>query len=103
MGAGSDRFDRWKKGDWLTLCDVCGFKHYASELRERWDGRMVCRQDWELRHPQDLIRLPRAERGIPWARSWNTAMDKFVGTNLNPVGPSQPVNSTFVLGPGQLG
>ena len=60
--------NRYKPGDWLADCDVCGFTYYASELRKRWDGFMVCSSDYEERHPQDLLRIPRSERPIPWAR-----------------------------------
>jgi hypothetical protein len=31
-------------------------------MRKRWDGLLVCRKDWEPRHPQELIRVP-AETG----------------------------------------
>lgn len=55
-------------GDWNAVCDVCGSKFKASELRKRWDGFRVCDADYEQRHPQDLIRL-RAEKSAPsWSR-----------------------------------
>lgn len=60
--------DYFKKGDWNAICDVCGFKFKASQLRKRWDGFMVCSVDYEERHPQDLLRIPRSERPLPWAR-----------------------------------
>lgn len=60
--------DYAKIGDWNALCDVCRFKFKASELRRRWDGRMVCEADFEERHPQDLIRIPQERIATPWAR-----------------------------------
>jgi len=39
-------------GDWYVVCDVCGFRYHASELRKRWDGLMVCDKDYEIKHPQ---------------------------------------------------
>jgi hypothetical protein len=60
--------NRYKKGDRLADCDVCGFTYYASQLRKRWDGVMVCAADYEERHPQDLLRIPRTERPVPWTR-----------------------------------
>lgn len=48
-------------GDSNGVCDVCGFDYKQSQLRKRWDGAMVCNQDWESRHPQDQIK-PRSER-----------------------------------------
>ncbi len=48
-------------GDSKAQCDVCGFDMHQSMLRKRWDGAMVCSQDWEARHPQDLVKA-RSER-----------------------------------------
>jgi len=57
----------WKRGKWLAICDVCGFEHYNTELKKRWDGLMVCKDDWEPRHPQDFVRSVK-ESTIPWSR-----------------------------------
>lgn len=35
-------------GDWNAICDVCGQKYKASQLMKRWDGLMVCKEDWEV-------------------------------------------------------
>jgi len=48
-------------GDSNSICDSCGFKFKHSQLRKRWDGAMVCSKDFELRHPQDTIKI-RPER-----------------------------------------
>lgn len=47
--------DQFILGDTNAICDVCGFKYKGSELKKRWDGAMVCRYDFELRHPQDSV------------------------------------------------
>jgi len=57
----------YKKGCWNAICDVCGFEFKSDKLKERWDGLMVCREDWETRHPQDFVR-PVKESVIPWSR-----------------------------------
>lgn len=67
----------WKSGEWNALCDVCGHKYKASELRQRWDGLMVCRDDWETRHPQELIRPIPDQNKLPWTRP--EATDSFIG------------------------
>lgn len=51
----------YSPGDYLVICDVCGFKYKRSQTRKRWDNMIVCDKDYEERHPQDLIRI-RAER-----------------------------------------
>ena len=48
-------------GDSKSVCDVCGFHYKHSQLRKRWDNAMVCPEDWEPRHPQDMIK-PRPEK-----------------------------------------
>ena len=58
----------YKAGDWNAICDECGFKFKASQLRKRWDGYMVCKDDWEIRHPQDSLRGRRDDQSVPWSR-----------------------------------
>lgn len=55
-------------GDWNAICDCCGFKFKASELRKDWRGLMVCAQDYEPKHPQLMIRIPKDDPSVPWAR-----------------------------------
>lgn len=55
-------------GDWNVICDVCGHKYKASQLMKRWDGLMVCQEDWETRHPQELIRPIKERNSVPWTR-----------------------------------
>ena len=50
------RYHLYVKGDWKAVCDICGREFLMSELRRRWDGFMVCSNDWEPRHPQDFVR-----------------------------------------------
>ena len=47
------------RGNWIAICDACGRKFKASILQKRWDGLMVCPDDWEPRQPQDFV------RGVP--------------------------------------
>ena len=64
-------------GDWNALCDSCGRKFKASSLKKRWDGLIVCREDWEQRHPQDLLRVQREQISVPWSRPY-PAEDTFI-------------------------
>lgn len=56
MTGHSGRRNGYRAGDFLRVCDVCGFVFYASETRKRWDGMIVCEPDFESRHPQDFVR-----------------------------------------------
>jgi hypothetical protein len=60
--------DYYKKGDWNAICDVCGFKRKASEMKMRWDGIMCCPEDWEPRQPQDFVRGVPDDQTVPWTR-----------------------------------
>ena len=62
------KYGWWRSGDYNTICDVCGFKYKASELQQRWDGLMVCAPDWEMRHPQEMIRPIPDQNKLPWTR-----------------------------------
>ena len=84
--------DYFKLGDWNAVCDTCGFKFKASQLKKRWDGLMVCSKDWEPRHPQDLIKAPTETPGVPWSRPERedvyvdvTYVGSDVGTQSNTV------------------
>lgn len=59
------------------MCDSCGRKFKASSLQKRWDGLIVCREDWEQRHPQDLLRVQREQISVPWSRPY-PAEDTFI-------------------------
>lgn len=56
--------NEYRHGDNNVICDVSGRKVKASETRKRWDGLVVCREDWEPRHPQDFVR-GRRDRQVP--------------------------------------
>jgi hypothetical protein len=59
---------KFKQGDYWAICDRCGFKHYASNLRDEWTGLKVCGECFETRHPRDFERIPRTESPPPWTR-----------------------------------
>lgn len=67
----------YKKGDWSAICDSCGMTFFASDLRKRWDGLMVCSKDFEVRHPQDFVRVKVDIQAVPWTRPESS--DIFVG------------------------
>jgi hypothetical protein len=60
---------RFVKGEWNAACDECGFVFKASQLRRRWDGATVCKDDYESRHPQDLLRVRPEKKSVPWVRN----------------------------------
>lgn len=99
------------KGDWLAVCDECGQRYRASQLRKRWDGLMVCSKDFELRHPQEFVRAKPDVQSVPWTRPESTnytylqqqypwvagfAIAGFMTGGTNP-GPGPIPTGTFTL------
>ncbi len=55
-------------GEWISNCDICGFRFHSSDLKENWQGLMVCREDFEVRHPQDFLKGVPDDPSVPWSR-----------------------------------
>ena len=76
----------YKLGTWNAICEVCGSRFKNDELLMRWDNKMVCRNDYEVRHSLDFIRSSQRELSVPWTRP--EAADQFISvTYFNPVVP----------------
>lgn len=63
----------FEKGQWNALCDRCGFKFKARQLRLEWTGLRTCcgagtNDCWEERHPQESVRGQADRQAPPWAR-----------------------------------
>lgn len=82
-------------GNWKVTCHVCGFWYPSSEIRRRWDGLLVCGDDWETRHPQTLIKV-HGETAVPDFVSKDASPDTFQGS-------CDIVSSSGYAGLGQAG
>jgi hypothetical protein len=52
--------NRYVPGTYKRECDVCGWDYLRSELKERYDGAIVCSKDFELQHPREKsFRIPK--------------------------------------------
>ena len=69
-------------GQWKVVCDVCGREFKANQLRQRWDGLMVCQGDYEPRQPQDFVRGVADKMAPPWARPESSDVFAFVCTPI---------------------
>jgi hypothetical protein len=47
----------YRSGSHWADCFSCGFAFRAEDLKETWDNRWVCDEDFEVRHPQDFLRV----------------------------------------------
>lgn len=71
--------DEQRPGDWRFICQMSGFKGWASESALTWDGRRVLRRflgEEGQRHPQDLVRGRPDDQRVPWSRP--EATDTFL-------------------------
>jgi hypothetical protein len=66
----------FKSGSWNANCDICGFRFKAEQLRKDWRGLMVCEKDYEMRNPQDFLRISPEHVVPPWTRPEGT--DTFI-------------------------
>jgi hypothetical protein len=63
-------------GDWWINCDVCARKIKASKSKHRWDGYIVCPEDYEERHSLDFLRVKPDKLTVPFIR---LPVEDFVG------------------------
>lgn len=84
----------YDSGDWWIICDVCSKKIKASESKQRWDGLIVCPDDWELRHPQDFLKVKEDKITVPFSRPRPT--DSFIFS-------CDPISSSSIAGYSKVG
>lgn len=78
-----------KSFEYNTICPVCGFKKKNWELRKRWDGIWVCKEDWEERHPMDFYRTRNDAHKLPFTLTdtgENSATPTFTGRTIGGTG-----------------
>lgn len=68
----------YTSGQWNCICDVCGKKIKSGKSRHRWDGFVVCEDDWEERHSQDFVRARQDKISVPFTRP--RPVDIFINT-----------------------
>jgi len=58
----------YTSGGFNVICDVCSKKIKASDAKQRWDGLVVCPDDFEHRHPQDYVKAKVDKITVPFTR-----------------------------------
>lgn len=66
--------DEYLHGSHNAICDRCGYKFKAHNLKKEWTGLRTCsgagtNNCWEPRHPQDFVRGRPDKQSPPWTRS----------------------------------
>lgn len=67
----------YKAGEWNVWCMVCNRKIKSGEALKRWDGLIVCPEDFENRHPMDFLRTRQERITVPFSSP--TSFDLFDG------------------------
>lgn len=75
----------FSSGNYNALCDVCSFKFKATDLRKRWDGLYVCKDDYEPRHVGDFFESPVEDTSVPWSRPDNNEDSSYTDVAGNAV------------------
>lgn len=88
----------YKPGDWNAICDRCGFKFKASELKLEWTGLRVCEADFEHRHPLDFLKITPERISVPWVRMEAPTAVAAVSSSSEALG-SQYLGETVLGGP----
>ena len=57
------RISKYKSGDHWVVCDVCGFEYRRNIMKQTWDNKVVCPEDYETRHPLDFVRVRAEDTG----------------------------------------
>ena len=83
----------YKPGEWNVWCMVCNRKIKSGEALKRWDGLIVCPEDFENRHPMDFLRVRQERISVPFSAP--TSFNLFDGPNY----PEYP----FCTAPGSSG
>ena len=68
-------------GQWNVICDSCGRKIKSGIAKLRWDGFIVCPEDYEMRHPQDFVKSQTDKISVPFTRPIPTEV--FIAVNYN--------------------
>ena len=67
----------FKSGEWNVYCMVCNRKIKSGTALKRWDGLIVCPDDYENRHPMDFLRARQERISVPFTS--DTSFDQFNG------------------------
>jgi hypothetical protein len=68
-------------GQWNVICDSCGRKIKSGIAKQRWDGFIVCPDDYEMRHPQDFVKSKTDKISVPFTRPIPTEI--YIAVNYN--------------------
>lgn len=72
----------FKSGEWNVFCMVCNRKIKSGIALKRWDGLIVCPNDFENRQPLDFLRTRQERITVPFTA--DTSFTEFNGPSYPP-------------------
>lgn len=72
----------FKSGEWNVFCMVCNRKIKSGDALKRWDGLIVCPDDYETRQPLDFLRTRQERISVPFTA--DTSFNQFNGPTYPP-------------------
>ena len=66
---------RYVSGTHNAICDICGFEYKRNQMQKTWDGLLVCREDYDPKHPQLIVRTAVEKVSVADARPDNVVVD----------------------------
>jgi len=85
-----------------AICDRCGFQYKYLELKEEWNGLLVCEECYEPKHPQleptyasadaEALKNPRPQQDLAFTVTAGNPNDTFFNSKgMQPSLPSKPL------------
>ena len=84
----------WQRNNHWCVCQICGFDYRRDEMMTTWDGKDVCKYDFESRHPQELVRA-RKDNQSPVGIHTGQPTDEFVDVTFTAVSDNTLPSSSF--------
>ena len=91
----------FKSGEWNVFCMVCNRKIKSGTALKRWDGLIVCPEDYENRQPLDFLRTRQERITVPFTA--DTSFNLFDGPDYPPYPFCSGSGSSGVAGWGEAG
>jgi len=89
-----------------AICDRCGFQYKYLELKEEWNGLLVCEECYEPKHPQleptyasadaEALQNPRPQASLPMTVEVGAPNDTYF--NSDGMQPSQRSRNLIMTG-----
>src|SRR5712664_3742934 len=86
----------FKSGEWNVWCMVCNRKIKSGQMLKRWDGLLVCPDDYDNRHPMDFLRARNEKIWVSFTSDTNFDQSTGIQYPIYPI--CTPAGSSGIAG-----